>query len=383
VGASAGDGLVVELQGGLNGLQDVVRDDFFQPPPLDDDEPLNNRGLDHLRAYDDVSLVLLPDLIMPGTIDDTPHFHPPPPKLPRRKVRFVCDPPSLPPPIVPPPPLPSPPALVDNGVWDDLERAEDRLIAHCAEMRDRVAILAPPPSADPRSALRWAQRIATPFAAVYYPWLRFTPPSHIALDDGGVPPARLMPPTGIAAGIIAFSEALHGVGRAPANYQADSATDVGRIVDVATWGRLHAACFNLFRREADIVKLLGARTLSGDLEFRYLHVRRLLTHVERLVEKRMRWVPFEPNNATLWSRIVADVEHNVLLPLFAARAFAGTSPSDSFFVRCDATLNPPSEQELGRLWCEIGIAPNIPAEYIVFRLAATREGSPVLQEGSS
>ena len=45
--------------------------------------------------------------------------------------------------------------------------------------------------------------------------------------------------------------------------------------------------------------------------------------------------------------------------------FAAGKPEDSFFVKCDAETNPSEAVSQGQLTCEIGIAPAIPAEFIV------------------
>ena len=125
---------------------------------------------------------------------------------------------------------------------------------------------------------------------------------------------------------------------------------------------------------------MGARTASSDPEFRYLHVRRLLTHIKRVLDRTMQWVVFEQNNPTLWSRVVHDIETRVLRPLFERQAFAGDTPQTSYFVQCDQALNPRSQTDQGILRCEVGVAPNTPAEYIVFRLAASRDGGVTISE---
>src|SRR5262249_9356675 len=153
------------------------------------------------------------------------------------------------------------------------------------------------------------------------------------------PPVRVITPIGVAAGIIARSEASFGVGRAPANLFARLVPGTARTVSRDEWALLHAADVDVFRPLPDEVRLLGGRTLSLDLDFRYLHVRRLLTHIERLLARRMTWAVFEENNPSLWSRVRHDVDAHVLRPLFRRGAFAGDTPATSYFVRCDETNN--------------------------------------------
>jgi phage tail sheath protein FI len=244
----------------------------------------------------------------------------------------------------------------------------------CADLGDRVALLTPPPSATPAQAVVWRRRIDSAFAAAYYPWLDF---GDVVTD----PPIRRVPPQGVVAGLIARSEQRAGVGRAPANLQTMAVVGPSPAATDDEWAMLHEADLDVFVRTPSGIRLMGARTLSSDRDFRYLHARRLLTHIERVLRRRMIWAAFEPHNESLWRLIATDVETHVLRPLFERGAFAGATPEESYFVRCDGTVNPGYERDLGRVHCDIGIAPNVPAEYIVFRLAAGREIGIEIAEG--
>jgi hypothetical protein len=378
-GASPPDALAIAaLAGGKDGLVSFQRPDFFDDLP-DDERPERNVGVQQLDRLTDISIVVVPDLVLPGD--------PPPPPVPaaivpqpsNKRAKFVCGEPP-PPPTIPspesPPLLPRPEELIDPEVAPaalkitrrrSLALAEDRLIAWCEGHGDRVVLLAPSPSLDPHRAVQWRRRIDSAFAATYYPWLQFG-------DPIAQPPVRPAPPTGVAAGIIARAERAFGVGRAPANFEASMVVGPDRSIDGDGWALLHGTSMNVFRPlPARGVRLLGARTLSSDRDFRYLHVRRLITHIVRRLQRRMVWAAFEPHTASLRERVRRDVEAYILRPLFQRGAFAGDSPKTSYFVRCDDTLNPRSSQELGRLIAEVGVAPNIPAEFLVLRLETSRE----------
>jgi hypothetical protein len=378
---------IAELAGGVDGLRDFVRDDYFPPVYSDDEHDTADQfGLGQLPLLSDVSLVVLPDLVLPGLPPPVVAPPPPPPAPTNRKARFVCAPP-LPAPAVPPPApaprFPSPPALIDPAVpvsglpgavrAQDLVLAERRLVAYCELAGDRVALLSPAPSIDPAHAEAWRHNHDSAFAAGYYPWLKFG-------DPVIRPPVRTVTPVGVAAGIIARAENRFGVGRSPANLKGESVLGTARVVSKDDWARLHQSDLDVFRPLPGDVRLLGGRTLSSDRPFRYLHVRRLLTHIERLLARRLVWAVFEPNTPATWTRIKHDVESHLLLPLFRRGAFAGDTPQTSYYVRCDEMTNPRDQQAIGRLVCEIGVAPNLPAEFIVFRLAATREIGITVEE---
>jgi phage tail sheath protein FI len=81
----------------------------------------------------------------------------------------------------------------------------------------------------------------------------------------------------------------------------------------------------------------------------------------------LQWVVFEPNNEYLWNEITASAT-GFLEMLWMRGALVGNTPDEAFFVKCDAANNPVADQENGQLTIEIGVAPSLPAEFIVFRI---------------
>jgi len=85
------------------------------------------------------------------------------------------------------------------------------------------------------------------------------------------------------------------------------------------------------------------------------------------IEQNLGWVVFEPNDPGLWQRIVRTVS-DFLLTQWRAGALFGETPKQAFFVRCDASTNPPERCELGQVVTEIGVAIVKPAEFVIFRI---------------
>ena len=52
----------------------------------------------------------------------------------------------------------------------------------------------------------------------------------------------------------------------------------------------------------------------------------------------------------------------------ARGALFGDTPKDAFFVRCDASTNPPELREYGQVVTVIGVAVVKPAEFVIFRI---------------
>jgi phage tail sheath protein FI len=77
---------------------------------------------------------------------------------------------------------------------------------------------------------------------------------------------------------------------------------------------------------------------------------------------------FEPNAEDLWSKLRRNVSA-FLTTEWAAGGLVGATPDQAFYVRCDATNNPPDVQALGQVIAEIGVAVVRPAEFVIFRLS--------------
>ena len=54
--------------------------------------------------------------------------------------------------------------------------------------------------------------------------------------------------------------------------------------------------------------------------------------------------------------------------LFRQGAFAGTTPREAFFVKCDAETTTPDDVNLGIVNIVVGFAPLKPAEFVVIQL---------------
>ena len=77
---------------------------------------------------------------------------------------------------------------------------------------------------------------------------------------------------------------------------------------------------------------------------------------------------FEPNDEFLWLQLRNAVS-SFLARTWRSGALFGNSPTQAFFVKCDAETNPPEVIEAGQVVCEVGIAPVKPAEFVIFRLS--------------
>ncbi len=198
-------------------------------------------------------------------------------------------------------------------------------------------------------------------AALYFPWLR---------TDSD----RLVPPCGHVAGVIARTDDNAGVFKAPANAEIFGVVDLDSTVDSSVQDHLNSAGVNCCRSFASRgIRLWGARTINLDPSYRYVHTRRLVLAIARAVEERLMAAVFEPNAPRLWVQVQRELD-TYLGELWLAGALQGDNPDEAYYIKCDQQVNPPEARERGEIVAEIGIAPNVPAEFIVLRVVR-RAGS--------
>ncbi len=351
---------------------DITPEDFFDAGwTFGDDEPGN--GVHALTQLSDLSLLVAPDLYSPA---------------PLAPFETILDPVSLAGPEfdrcfdLPPRPQQAAPQFDLEGLRLDPKSPADRqtiitlqtrLADFAALLRSFVVLLDVPPGLTQRQILNWRANFDSDFAAAYHPWLQ------IARRDDRRDALIRVPPSAVAAGIIARQEIAFGVPQGPANVLAAEIIGVDDAVTPARHDELHPLGINVFLRERDGIRLTAARTLSRDVELRQLSVRRLLTMIARALNQQMQWTVFEPNDGRLRAEVRLALR-SYLRRLFRLGAFRGATEEEAFFVRCDETNNPAYIADAGRLIAEIGVAPSEPVEFIVLRLAREGDGTLTLQE---
>jgi phage tail sheath protein FI/uncharacterized protein YjdB len=204
-------------------------------------------------------------------------------------------------------------------------------------------------------------------SAMYFPWIE-------APDPLAANRSRLFPPCGFVAGIYAATDAARGVWKAPAGIQAGIIGNSGLqfvMTDIEN-GNLNIQAVNCqreFKVYGDVV--WGARTLAGNdqagSQWKYVPIRRLALFLESSLFDGTQWVVFEPNDSPLWGQIRMNVG-TFMQGLFLQGAFAGTTPAQAYFVKCDAENNPPASVALGVVNILVGFAPLYPAEFVVIQI---------------
>lgn len=288
-------------------------------------------GINGLTIADDVTMVMVPDLVTAATKDD---------------------------------------GTIDLGLWKSVQLA---LINHCEGQANRMAILDAPPGMSPQQIKEWRSDVAmydSPFAALYYPWIEVANP---AATNGDT--EIMVPPSGHLAGIWSRTDDTRGVWKAPANEVVRGALNVELNITKAEQGLLNPIGINCIRPfGTQGIRVWGARTLASDTDWTYINVRRLFNMIETTIMNGTQFAVFEPNDQKLWEGIKRTVG-SFLRGLWRDGALFGATAEQAFYVKCDEETNPPDSIDQGRVIVEVGIAPVKPAEFVIFRISQIKDAS--------
>ena len=231
---------------------------------------------------------------------------------------------------------------------------------------DRFAILTVPAGSSAQEAVdyfRFDLARNSDYAAMYWPWVKVADPLR---DNRPV----VFPPLGHIAGVYARVDQTRNVGKSPGGTIDGALRFLTGLEQNTSQGHRDLVAPNkincLISSPQTGTAVWGVRTISAQSQWRYINARRLFMFVERSVWNSTFWIAFENNGPSLWARVKAQLE-GFLLGLFTEGYFAGSTPSQAFFVRCDETNNSAASIEAGQVIIDVGIAPNRPAEFIRFR----------------
>ncbi|MCU0889058.1 MAG: phage tail sheath subtilisin-like domain-containing protein [Rubritepida sp.] len=321
-------------------------------------------ALDALAQWDErqprapVALVVLPDLLHPAPPEAPPREPPPEPGAP---CFGACG-------ATPAPRAPRAPDWPNlGGDLTGLRDIQAEVLAHTERAGPRIALFDLPPGLTPGEIAGWRRALASSRAALYAPWLRAAD----ARDARA--PAVLLPPAAAAAGIAARIELERHVWHAPANARLRAAFALAEDPGLPDAGFLHEERVDVIRPTEQGLMLLGARTTALDPEWTHLSVRRLMDWLATQIALDIGFAPFEPNGPALWGALRRAAERR-LRAVFDAGGLAGRSAAQAYFARCDASTTPPAAQDAGQAVLLVGVAPAVPAEFLVFRLVRGAAG---------
>ena len=242
---------------------------------------------------------------------------------------------------------------------DRVLAVQEAIIAFC-EYRHIMAILDTPPGLEPIDASKWREVHArdSDYAAMYYPWIQ---------PADGESGTRI-PPCGHVAGAYVHSYDAGGPHTAPANIGLADVASVELKVTQAEHDLLYSTGINVLRPSPDgTIRIRGARTLSSNVAFRPLQVRRLLNAIARSIEVGTDWTIFQRHDAALRKRLCCSL-HDFLSQLWKSGALIGHTEKEAFYVSehlDEASSDPPN--------VEIGMATHKPGVFTAIRVVFVSE----------
>ncbi|MCT8343434.1 phage tail sheath subtilisin-like domain-containing protein [Photorhabdus kleinii] len=202
---------------------------------------------------------------------------------------------------------------------------------------------------------------ATPYAAVYYPWLTAEWGEKKTLVD--------IPPSAVMAGIYASVDSSRGVWKAPANVAIQGGLQPKYPMTDDLQGKYNQGkALNMIRTFPKSGTLVwGARTLEDKDNWRYIPVRRLFNSAERDIKNAMSFAVFEPNSQPTWERVRSAI-NNYLYSLWQQGGLAGNKPDEAYFVQIGKGVTMTDDDiRQGKMIAKIGMAAVRPAEFIILQ----------------
>lgn len=252
----------------------------------------------------------------------------------------------------------------------DLRAAYAAALEFCATRRAFLIVDIPSAVSTAEAMLDWLSghtELRHANAAVYFPRLTSISvrPRRSSADHAA---------SGAIAGLYARTDAARGVWKAPAGVEADlRGVQFAVSMSAPDNERLNEQHINALRVINGQPLCWGARTLSADPEWKYIPVRRLALFIEASLDRGLKWATFEPNGEPLWAKL-RGMAGNFMARLFRDGAFAGSTPDQAWFVRCDRSTITENDIVDGRLILLVGFAPLKPAEFVVLRIVITADG---------
>jgi Bacteriophage tail sheath protein len=243
-------------------------------------------------------------------------------------------------------------------------------LTYCKSRRAFLIVDAPPFVNTPDTAVDWKSSglsVSDANGAAYFPRVRAPDP----LRDFQL---RTFAPCGVIAGLYARTDTARGVFKAPAGVDAhlNGVQKLAFDLTDAENGTINPLGLNCFRTFPVFGSVAwGARTLVGSdaqaSDYKFVPVRRLALFIEESLYRGTQWAVFEPNDEPLWSQIRLNLTA-FMQTLFRQGAFAGTTPTEAYLVKCDRETTTQADVNRGVVNILVGFAPLQPAEFVLIRI---------------
>lgn len=242
---------------------------------------------------------------------------------------------------------------------------------YCAGRGDVGYVPDCPANQTPQDAKTFRELFDSSYGYYYYP--------RIKINDPLTKTVQIIPASGHLIGVFARNDGERGVHKAPANEIVYGAIGLEYSVSNGEQEILNPAgvnCIRAFRGRG--IRVWGARTMSSDPNLRYVHKRRFLMFLEESIAEGTQWAVFEPNDPTLWGKIIRSGS-SFLKRQWIEGALFGETPEEAFYVKCDEETNPSEVRSAGQVVTEIGVNIVETAEFVIFRIGQWDGGKSITE----
>lgn len=238
----------------------------------------------------------------------------------------------------------------------------------------KVVIADPPRPAATFDELRtWRSRLGdSDRVGLFVPWLLLPPRS---ADSDLVP----CPPSGHVCGAFAAGELALGIHRTGANLPLRHVQALSSTIGDAEQAIANPAGINAIRSfPGRGVRAFGNRTLSSDPAWAQLTTRRVVDAIEKSLVRALQWMVFEPNNP-MTRHAVSQTAATLLSRLWREGVLAGDAAEQAYGVKCDLENNPEEGRAAGALVVDVGVAPTLPYEFVLFQIGTAHDALQVTE----
>ena len=236
------------------------------------------------------------------------------------------------------------------------------VLTYCVD-NDLFPILDMPAGSTVEETRTYRKSIDSWTGALCYPWGKVSDPLTNTL--------KAVPTAGHVMGVYARIVESRGPHKAPAGSEAVVRGFVDMeyqltSTEMGTLNSVGVVC--IIPKPNSGILIWGAKSLnSSDNQMKYVADGILNLHIKKSLRNNTEFAVFEPNEASLWSRLQA-VCKATLEDLRLSGALKGTS-EEAYYVVVNSTNNTEETISNGELNIEVGYAPFKPAEFVVIKLA--------------
>lgn len=223
-----------------------------------------------------------------------------------------------------------------------------------------------PQGYSPSQAITYIQstaNLSSMCMAVYYPWVRAV---NILTNT-----TVSYPNSGHVQGIWARVHQQTNISQAAAGTPLANLNNIVGLdynVRQTDYDLLYPARINAIQTfKGQGTSLEGCVTLDGSGAFPLTTTVYLFQVISRQLKSGTRFVNFLPNNSDTQLEVVKVI--STTLSLYRqTKVLAGATDAQAFFVECNSNNNTPAVVAAGRLLCRVGIATQIPSQFVIFTL---------------